>query len=295
MANFLSYLDENQAFQSLKQFQEQEKEDYKQQKEQGILGFVETSPLAAHLLYKGKELYQQGAKLVEKTQEAVGKVEEGAQKIGKAVQQGASKIESAVSDVKSAGEEAVTKGQVLVEGTAEKAQSLVGETAERISSRGSTMLSKAGNNMSRKMLQNEFERDPESENVSMEENRGLFTKVRSIFRSGETGAKDLSQGVDEASQMGRTALAEGAQLGKSALSEGAEIGSNVASKVATAGGEIASAGAEAGATIGAVASEAIPVVGELAGLAFGLYDIIHSFADKPHIYNVARPVFSAGI
>lgn len=299
MANLLSYLDENQAFQSLKQFQEEQKEAYKERTQQGITGFVESLPIAAHLLYKGKELYEQGSKLASKAEEAVTKVQEGAQKIGSAVQEGASKIESSVGKLKGVGEEALDKGQSILGETAAKAESLVSQTADRIGASGSSMLNKAGNNMSQKMFQNEFERDPESEDVSMTENRDLFTKVKNIFRDGETGTQETTQGLAEAGEgLGRDVLSAGKEalsVGKSALSEGAEAAENIASKAVGAASEAASAAVEAGTTIGAVASEAIPVVGELAAIGFGIYDLIHSFADKPHIYNVARPVFAAGI
>lgn len=292
MANLLSYLDENQAFQSLKQFQEQEKEAYKEKTQQGITGFVETLPLVAHLLYKGKELYQKGTELGSKIEETVSKVQEGAQKIGSAVEQGVSKIESSVGKLKGVGEEALEKGQSMIGETAAKAESLVGNAVDRISTSGSSMLSKAGSNMSQKMMQNEFERDPESEDLSMIENRDLFTKVKSIFRGGETGTQETTQGLAEAGEdIGREALS----VGKSALSEGAEAAGSVATKAVGAASEAASAAVEAGTTIGSVVSEAIPIVGELAGIGVGIYDIVHSFADKPHIFNIARPVFSAGI
>jgi hypothetical protein len=297
MANLLSYLDENQAFQNLKQFQEEQKEAYKERTQQGITGFVESLPIAAHLLYKGKELYQQGSKLASKAEEAVTKVQEGAQKIGSAVQEGASKIESSVGKLKGVGEEALDKGQSLIGETAAKAESLVGQTADRITTSGSSMLSKAGNNMSQKMFQNEFERDPESEDVSMTENRDLFTKVKNIFRGGETGTPE-APGLAEAEGLGKDVLSAGKEalsVGKNALSEGVEAAGNIATKAVGAASEAASAAVEAGTTIGAVASEAIPVVGELAAIGFGIYDLIHSFADKPHIYNVARPVYAAGI
>jgi len=76
-------------------------------------------------------------------------------------------------------------------------------------------------------------------------------------------------------------LEEGANIAKTAVSTGREIATEAVSTVAE--------------TLGTVASEAIPVVGDFVALGMGIYDIFHSFHDKPMIYQEARPIFNAGL
>jgi hypothetical protein len=121
---------------------------------------------------------------------------------------------------------------------------------------------------------------------ALKEGQNVLAKTGQTIEKGVNEAGDALKASGSAientvkSGIGST-LDEGANIAKTAVSAGKEIAGEAVSTVAE--------------TVGAVASEAIPVVGDLVALGMGIYDLVHSFHDKPIIYQEARPVFNAGL
>lgn len=231
-------------------------EAFQSQKQQQLKDLVETYRQGAEqALLPAIELYQRGKGLY-------------------------NKLSSTAENVASKAEDAVTEGQSAVEGAMEGAQNVASETLGSLTEGAmsgvtsrlgqfSSSIRGIGNQLSQRMQTNAFERDPESEIASGEDNMGILDRAQSLFRGG----------VSEATQG-----AEGAVRG--AVSGATEAVSGAAEGVAAAVGE----------TIGAVAAEAIPVVGELGMLGLGVYDFVKSLTEKaPTVQAFATPVFEKGV
>lgn len=220
-----------EAFQSEKQQQLKDLvETYRQGAEQALLPAIE-------LYQRGKGLYNK----ISSTAENIAATGEDA-------------VTSAVEGATDLGSETLSS---LTEGAMSGVTSRLGQFSSSI--RG------IGNQLSQRMQTNAFERDPESEIASGEDNMGILDRAQSLFRGGATEA---SQGVESA--------VSGATEAAGAAGEG----------VAAAVGE----------GIGAIAAESIPVVGELGMLGLGIFDFVKSFTEKaPVVQAFATPVYEKGV
>jgi hypothetical protein len=100
-----------------------------------------------------------------------------------------------------------------------------------------------------------------------------------------------SEALEQASTTAKTAVSRGAGL----ASEAGELAKDTGTKALGLGLEAKEAVGETVSTVGGIISESVPLLGEITGIGLGLYDIIKGFGDKPHIYNEAKPVFTAGL
>jgi F0F1-type ATP synthase membrane subunit b/b' len=121
---------------------------------------------------------------------------------------------------------------------------------------------------------------------ALQEGQNVLAKTGQTIEKGVNEAGDAlkasGSAIENTVKTGiSSTLEEGADIGKTAISAGKEIATEAVSTVAE--------------TVGTVASEAIPVVGDLVALGMGIYDIFHSFHDKPIIYQEAKPVLSVGL
>lgn len=128
----------------------------------------------------------------------------------------------------------------------------------------------------------------EGENIAK---KGVQKVAGLVEEGGQRVAGLASKASGEISQLGSEAVSKASSLASEAGSKAAEL----ASRGASIAGEVAGAASGAVESVGSIVSESIPVVGELAGLGLGLYDIIHSFGSKPHVYSVAKPTFASGL
>jgi len=198
----------------------------------------------------------------------------------------------------SAGENAVTEGESAVSGAVEGAEGavkgLASETLGALTSRAEGALSGVtsklgdfsssirgiGNQLSERMRTNAFERDPEAEIASGEENMGILDKVQSVFRGG----------VSEASQGAESAISGATEAASSAISGATEAATSAVSSVAEGVGTAVAEG------VGSLVADAIPVVGELSMLGLGIYDFVKSETAKaPVIQAMATPIYEKGI
>jgi hypothetical protein len=119
------------------------------------------------------------------------------------------------------------------------------------------------------MRTNAFERDPESEIASGEDNMGILDSFKSVFRG---GTSEVSEGVESAVKGAGEAVAEGV----SSAVEG--VGTAVAEGV------------------GSLVADVIPVVGELGMLGLGIYDFVKGETAKaPVVQAFASPVLEKGV
>jgi hypothetical protein len=133
------------------------------------------------------------------------------------------------------------------------------------------------------MRTNAFERDPEAEIASGEDNMGILDRVQSVFRGG------VSEGENALS--GAVSSVKGAV--SNVVSEGTEAVSGAVEGATSAAEGVGAAVAEG---IGAVVADAIPVVGELSMLGLGIYDFVKGETTKaPTIAAFASPVLEKGI
>jgi phage-related protein len=229
------------AFQAEKQQQLQDLvEQYKQGAEQVFLP-------ALDLFRRGREAYN---KVTTAGEDVASKAEGG--------------VESAVEGATSAAEGAVEGVQGAVSGAVEGVQSALSSTLGEFSSG----IRSIGNQLSQRMQTNAFERDPESEIASGEDNMGVFDRIQSVFRGG----------VQEGESLGNVA--------KSAVSEGTEAATSAVEGVASSVAE----------GIGSFVADAIPVVGELSMLGLGIYDFVKGETTKtPVVQALATPIFEKGV
>jgi phage-related protein len=233
------------AFQAEKQQQLQDLvEQYKQGAEQVFLP-------ALDLFRRGREAYN---KVTNAGEDVASKAEGGVE----------SAVEGATSAAEGAVEGAVEGVQSAVSGAVEGVQSALSSTLGEFSSG----IRSIGNQLSKRMQTNAFERDPESEISSGEDNMGVFDRIQSVFRGG----------VQEGESLGTVA--------KSAVSEGAEAATSAAEGVASSVAE----------GIGSFVADAIPVVGELSMLGLGIYDFVKSETIKtPVVQAMATPILEKGV
>lgn len=107
--------------------------------------------------------------------------------------------------------------------------------------------------------------------------KGISATKSDIMSTGQKVGGDVQKGVMET------------------LTEGKTIAEEAASKAANLAKGAATAIGETGEAIGGIVSESLGPIGELAMAGYGIYDLIHSFVDKPHIYSEARAVNTAGL
>lgn len=162
-------------------------------------------------------------------------------------------------------EGAITEGEGAVEGASNTLGSLGENVMSEVSSRlgqFSSSVRGIGNQLSDRMMSNAFERDPEAELASGEENMGIFDRAQSLFRG---GVSDVASTAESATTEAVSSAAEGV-------------------------------GAAIGESIGTIASEAVPVIGELGMLGLGIYDFIKGETTKaPVIEAYAAPVLEKGV
>ena len=237
--NAVSAYNNLEAFQSEKQQQLKDLvETYRQGAEQALLPAIE-------LYQRGKGLYNK----LSTTAENIAATGEDA-------------VTSAVEGATDLGSETLSS---LTEGAISGVTSRLGQFSSSI--RG------IGNQLSQRMQTNAFERDPEAELASGEDNMGILDRAQSLFRGG------ISEGENAIS--GAVSSVRGAVSG--AVSEAA---SGAAEGVAAAVGE----------TVGAIAAESIPLVGEIGMLSLGVYEFAKSFTEKaPVVQAFATPVFEKGV
>lgn len=304
MSNLLSYLDENAAFQNFLQGKAEMAQQITAEKQQQVEGGLESLTLAGGPLLekigsgvkKTMELYSKGSEAVSKFKAAGIKIDEALNKTeaesGDIIKSLSDNIGSKLSNIV----------QSKVSGAVNDLRGVIKaptSSLDELSSRASSSISKVGTNMSKRLQMNEFDRDPESDLSSLEENRSLINNIRSVFRgTGEkistsaeesmTSARGLAQeGMESLSKVGQEAATE---VASKASSTASEIGSKIAASTAETVAETIGEGAAT------AISEAIPVVGELAMVGTGIYDLIHSIHEKPQVVTMmARPVYNAGL
>jgi methyl-accepting chemotaxis protein len=285
--DYYNYLQENDAFQQIKDSAEQQRdaiEDIKQR-------YIESGEMT---LLPAFDLLSKGIK-------------------------GVSKVVSTISDISDKVSGAVEKVSGAVEkvaGAPQTVETSVNENLNNISGR-----------LSDRLRTSAFDADPEEGLASNEMNVSNFERVQQIFRGGNlaeqageqaegvvsrvSGLAEQAEGVvsglgsrvsgavsglaeqAETTVSGLASRAMGAveegvsQLGEKSVGE---IASKVGSTVAEGVGEAVGEG------IGVLASEAIPVVGELAAVGLGIYDLFKGITQKvPQIQAEAVPSFISGL
>jgi hypothetical protein len=285
--DYYNYLQENDAFQQIKDSAEQQRdaiEDIKQR-------YIESGEMT---LLPAFDLLSKGIK-------------------------GVSKVVSTISDIIDKVSGAVEKVSGAVEkvaGAPQTVETSVNENLNNISGR-----------LSDRLRTSAFDADPEEGLASNEMNVSNFERVQQIFRGGNlaeqageqaegvvsrvSGLAEQAEGVvsglgsrvsgavsglaeqAETTVSGLASRAMGAveegvsQLGEKSVGE---IASKVGSTVAEGVGEAVGEG------IGVLASEAIPVVGELAAVGLGIYDLFKGITQKvPQIQAEAVPSFISGL
>jgi hypothetical protein len=269
--DYLNFLQENSTFENLSAQAQEQSDLLKGLKEQYLQG-------ASEALIPAIDLLRRGVSAVQKIGSTVSNVVEKGQ------------------EVMAKGEEVLAKGAELVKSTPQVVENL--DVSGEIKGVGSRIADR--------MRVSEFDRDPESDLASNEENLSAFDRVQAIFRGGSSEAEGLSSKVASMTEeVGQkvTGLAEnlaenvgsklasvGENLATKAVGVAGEVGENVASKVGTGLAEGVGEG------IGAIASEAIPVVGELLGVGLALADVIGAFKEKSPIPQIqAMPAFMSGL
>jgi len=253
----LNYDNAVSAFNNLEAFQSEKQQQFKEIVQQYKEGAEQVILPAIDLFRRGKEAY--GKLTGEKTAATEGE---------SAASEGESAISGAVEGVEGLASETLGALTSSAQSAFSGVTSQIGDFASSI--RG------IGNQLSERMRTNAFERDPEAEIASGEENMGILDKVQSVFRGG------VSEGENAVSSA--VSGVRGAISG--AVSEGTEAATSVAEGVGTAVAE----------GIGAVVADAIPVVGELSMLGLGIYDFVKGETAKaPVIQAFATPVLEKGI
>jgi len=255
----LNYDNAVSAFNNLEAFQSEKQEQFKQMVQQYKEGAEQVILPAIDLFRRGREAY---GKLTS--------AGENVAKEGESAVSGA--VEGAEGAVKGLASETLGALTSRAEGALSGVTSRLGDFSSSI--RG------IGNQLSERMRTNAFERDPEAEIASGEENMGILDKVQSVFRGG----------VSEASQGAESAISGATEAASSAVSGATEAATSAVSSVAEGVGTAVAEG------VGSLVADAIPVVGELSMLGLGIYDFVKGETAKaPVIQALAQPVLEKGI
>lgn len=276
----LNYDNAVSAFNNLEAFQSEKQEQFKELVQQYKEGAEQVILPAIDLFRRGKEAY--GKLTGEKPAAAEG---EGVTIEGENAISGA--VEGAEGAVRGLASETLGALTSRAEGALSGVTSQLGEFSSSI--RG------IGNQLSERMRTNAFERDPEAEIASGEENMGILDRVQSIFRGGVSeGENAVSSAVSGVRGSVTSAISEGTEAATSAVSGATEAATGAISSVASSVAEgVGTAVAEG---IGAAALDAIPVVGEIGMLALGVYDFFKGqsvHAPPPQAF--ATPVLEKGV
>lgn len=255
----LNYDNAVSAFNNLEAFQSEKQEQFKQMVQQYKEGAEQVILPAIDLFRRGREAY---GKLTS--------AGENVAKEGESAISGA--VEGAEGAVKGLASETLGALTSRAEGALSGVTSRLGDFSSSI--RG------IGNQLSERMRTNAFERDPEAEIASGEENMGILDKVQSVFRGG----------VSEASQGAESAISGATEAASTAVSGATEAATSAVSSVAEGVGTAVAEG------VGSLVADAIPVVGELSMLGLGIYDFVKGETAKaPVIQALAAPVLEKGI
>lgn len=255
----LNYDNAVSAFNNLEAFQSEKQEQFKQMVQQYKEGAEQVILPAIDLFRRGREAY--------------GKLTSAGENVAK---EGESAVEGAVE-----GAEGAVKGLAseTLGALTSRAEGALSGVTSRLGDFSSSIRG-IGNQLSERMRTNAFERDPEAEIASGEENMGILDKVQSVFRGG----------VSEASQGAESAISGATEAASTAVSGATEAATSAVSSVAEGVGTAVAEG------VGSLVADAIPVVGELSMLAVGAYDFIKSETAKaPVIQALAAPVLEKGI
>lgn len=255
----LNYDSAVSAFNNLEAFQNEKQEQFKQLVEQYKEGAGQVILPAIDLFRRGKEAYN---KLTgEKPAAAEGEA-------GAVEGEGTETLDS------------------LTSGAENLARNIGSEVSNRLDSFTSSIRG-IGNQLSDRMRTNAFERDPEAEIASGEDNMGILDRVQSVFRGGVSEAENAVSGaVSSVKGAVSSAVSEGTDAVSGAVSGAVEGATSVAEGVGTAVAE----------GVGSLVADAIPVVGELSMLGLGIYDFIKGETTKaPTIQAYATPVLEKGI
>lgn len=255
----LNYDSAVNAYNNLQAFQSEKQEQLKQLVEQYKAGAEQVVLPAIDLFRRGRETYNR------LTNQAENIVDEG----------------------KTAVEGAVEGAEGAVKGIASDTLGSLGSTAENVLSGVTSRLGDfsssirgIGNQLSERMRTNAFERDPEAEIASGEENMGILDKVQSVFRGG----------VSEASQGAESAISGATEAASTAVSGATEAATSAVSSVAEGVGTAVAEG------VGSLVADVIPVAGELSMLGLGIYDFVKSETAKaPVVQAMATPILERGI
>jgi hypothetical protein len=263
----LNYDNAVSAFNNLEAFQAEKQDQFKQLVQQYKEGAEQVILPAIDLFRRGKEAYNKltGEKpAAEKPAAAEG---EGATAEG----EGAA--------VEAEGGETLDS---LTSGVENVARNIGSEVSSRLGDFTSSIRG-IGNQLSDRMRTNAFERDPEAEIASGEDNMGILDRFQSVFRGGVSeGENAVSGAVDSAKSAVSSAVSEGSE----AVSGAVEGATSVAEGVGTAVAE----------GVGSLVADAIPVVGELSMLGLGIYDFVKGETAKaPVVQAFASPVLEKGI
>jgi hypothetical protein len=263
----LNYDNAVSAFNNLEAFQAEKQDQFKQLVQQYKEGAEQVILPAIDLFRRGKEAYNKltGEKpAAEKPAAAEG---EGATAEG----EGAA--------VEAEGGETLDS---LTSGVENVARNIGSEVSSRLGDFTSSIRG-IGNQLSDRMRTNAFERDPEAEIASGEDNMGILDRFQSVFRGGVSeGENAVSGAVDSAKSAVSSAVSEGSE----AVSGAVEGATSVAEGVGTAVAE----------GVGSLVADAIPVVGELSMLGLGIYDFVKGETAKaPVVQAFATPVLEKGV
>jgi hypothetical protein len=249
-------------------------EAFQSEKQQQLKDLVETYRQGAEqALLPAIELYQRGKGLYNKLSSTAENV---ASKAEDAVTEGESALSSAVEGARGVASETLNS---LTESAMSGVTSRLGQFSSSV--RG------IGNQLSERMRTNAFERDPEAELASGEDNMGILDRAQSLFRG---GVSEASQGVESTMSGVRGGISD-AISGATEAAQGAVSGATEA--VSSAAESVGTAVAEG---VGSFVADAIPVVGQLGMLGLGIYDFVKSVTEKaPVVQAFATPIFEKGV
>lgn len=176
MTDYLNYLNENDAFQQLQQFNKEQKEEYKGREGQAVGELGLSVPLLGNVYTRGTEAVGKIKGVVTKGQEAVSTLKSNVQKVKTSVEEAGTKLKGTVGKAEALGEETIGKA----EGLAGKAQDLGLDTMGRVQGFKSGLV-KRGMAMSHDIMDRA---DPAQ---TLED---LKTGVSSVVKRGLSGVSD---------------------------------------------------------------------------------------------------------